>query len=219
MSHIHAHQLKSRAALYLLLALGVALTGCSNQMEPAKKALSEIEMAVASVGPDAQRYIPDQVKAVNDQLANLKAKFDQKDYAAVISGAPAVLAKAQALIAAKDGAVKEALAKEAADMAARQAAEAQSLAADWQTLSDALPKQIAALDSRLTMLAKSKKLPANLTKDALTSAQSAVADAKTSWTAATAAQTSGDVRNAVAAARQAKDKADAAMASLGMTSG
>ncbi len=163
-----AHQLKSRAALYLLLALGVALTGCSNQMEPAKKALSEIEMAVASAGPDAQRYIPDQVKAVNDQLASLKAKFDQKDYAAVISGAPAVLAKAQALVAAKDGAVKEALAKEAADTAARQAAEAQSLAADWQTLSDALPKQIAALDSRLNVLAKSKKLPANLTKDALT---------------------------------------------------
>jgi hypothetical protein len=219
-SHIHSTlHTKSGATFYLLLTLGIALAGCSNQMEPAKKALTEIEMTVAAAGPDAQRYIPDQVKAVSDDVANLQARFEQKDYAGVISGAPAVLAKAQALVAAKDAAVKEAAAKEAADAAARQAADAQALASDWQTLSDELPKQIAALDSRLGVLAKSKKLPAKLTKDALQSAESDFAAAKSSWTAATTAQSSGDIRNAVAAAQQAKEKADAAMASLGMTSG
>jgi hypothetical protein len=130
-----------------------------------------------------------------------------------------VLASAQALVAAKDTAMKEATAKEAAETAARQAAEAQTLTTDWQTLSENLPKQIAAIDSRLNVLAKSKNLPANVTKDALSSAQSDLASAKSSWTAATTAQSGGDTRNAVASAQQAKEKADAAMASLGMTSG
>jgi hypothetical protein len=53
----------------------------------------------------------------------------------------------------------------------------------------------------------------------LASAKTDLADAKSSWTAATTAQSGGDTRNAVAAAQQAKQKADAAMASLAMTSG
>jgi hypothetical protein len=220
MSHIHsALHMKSHPTIYLLLTLGVLLTGCSNQMEPAKQAITEIEMTLAAVGPDGQRYIPEQVKAVKDQLANLQGRFEQKDYAGVISGAPAVLAKAQALVAAKDAAVEETVAKEAADAGASQAADAQALTTDWQTLSEDLPKQIAALDSRLNVLATSKKLPTNVTKDALSSARANLAGAKTSWTAATTAQSTGDTRNAVAAAQQAKEKADAAMASLGMTSG
>ncbi len=91
MSHVHA---TFRATALLLLSFCIALTGCSNQMEPAKKAIAGIEAAVAAAGTDAQRYIPDDLKAVNDQLAGLKAKFDQKDYAGVIAGAPALLAKA-----------------------------------------------------------------------------------------------------------------------------
>jgi len=76
-SHNHS---KPRGTLYVLLVLGLALSACSNQMEPAKKAIADIEAAVSAAGADAQRYIPDQVKAVTDQLAGLKAKFEQKDY-------------------------------------------------------------------------------------------------------------------------------------------
>ena len=54
-------------------------------MEPAKKAIADIEAAVSAAGADAQRYVPDQVKAVTDQLAGLKAKFEKKDYAGVVS--------------------------------------------------------------------------------------------------------------------------------------
>jgi hypothetical protein len=115
--------------------------------------------------------------------------------------------------------MKEASAKEAAEAAARQAADTQKLTTDWQTLSEDLPKQIAASTVASTFLAKSKNLPANITKDALASAKTDLADAKSSWTAATTAQSGGDTRNAVAAAQQAKQKADAAMASLAMTSG
>ena len=218
MSYIHSHS-TLRGMLYVLLILGIA-SGCSSQMEPAKKAIADIEAAVSAAGADAQRYVPDQVKAVNDQLAGLKAKFEKKDYAGVVADAPAVLAKAQALVAAKDAAVKQAAAKQAAEAAANQAAAAaQALTSDWETLSATVPSAITAVESRVNILAKSKKLPANVTKDALTAAQANLADAKSSWQTATAAESAGKLSDAVAAGEQAKDKADAALASLGMTGG
>jgi hypothetical protein len=212
MSHAHA---TFRATAVLLLSLGIALAGCTNQMEPAKKAIADIQAAIAAVGPDAQKYIPDELKAVNDQLAALKAKFDQKDYAAVIAGAPPLLAKAQGLVAAKDAAMREATAKEAAE---KQAAE-QALKSDWESLATAVPAAIAAIDSRVNILAKSKKLPANVTKDALTAAQTNLAAAKSLWEQASAAQSAGKLADAVMAAQQAKEKADEAMAGLGLSAG
>ena len=75
MSHVNSN---IRGVTYMLLAL-VALAGCSNQLEPAKKAIAGVEAAIAAAGPDAQKFIPDQIRQVTDQLAGLKAKLDAKD--------------------------------------------------------------------------------------------------------------------------------------------
>jgi hypothetical protein len=212
MSHAHT---TFRGTAFLLLSLCIALAGCANQMEPAKKALADIQSAIAAVGPDAQRYIPDDLKAVTDQLAGLKAKFDQKDYAAVIAGAPALLAKAQGLMAAKDTAVREATAREAAEKLAAE----QALKADWESLAAAVPAAVTAIDSRLKTLTKSKRLPANVTKDALASAQKNLADAKSLWEQASAAQAAGKLDDAVKAAQQANAKANEARVGLGKSAG
>ena len=58
MTHVHS---KFRSIVYVLVAL-VALSACTNQMEPAKKAIAGIEAAIAAAGPDAQQYIPDQAE-------------------------------------------------------------------------------------------------------------------------------------------------------------
>jgi len=187
------------------------LAGCASQMEPAKKAIADIEAAIAAAGPDASQYIPDQLGAVNQQLSDLKAKFDQKDYKGVIAAAPAVLAQAQGLAGAATSA------KEAAEAA--KAAAMEALAAEWTTLSAAVPAQVAAIESRVNILSKSKKLPANLDQAAFDSAKAGLADAKSLWDQATAAQASGNLEAAVTAGRQAKEKADAALAALGMTTG
>ena len=211
MSYAHS---TFRHTAYLLLTLCIALAGCANQKEPAQKAIASIEAAVAAVGADAQSLIPDALKAVNDQLAELKAKFDKQDYAAVLAAAPALLTQAQGLVAAKDTAMREAAAKAAA---AQQAAE-DALKASWAMLVDAVPAAIAAVDSQIATLTKAKKLPANVTKDALAAAQTSLADAKSLWTQATGAQSAGKWDDAVASAQQAKEKVGAAMAGLGMTS-
>ena len=72
-----------------LVLAAFAIAGCANKMAPAQKAIADIEAAVAAAGEDATKYIPAEVQAVNDQVANLKAMFDKKDYKGVLAAAPA----------------------------------------------------------------------------------------------------------------------------------
>ena len=197
--------------LSMVLA-ALVLAGCANQMEPAKKAIADIEAAISAAGADASQYVPDQLQAVTGQLADLKAKFDQKDYKGVLAAAPALLTQAQGLAGAASSA------KQAAEEAAKAAA-LEALNAEWASLSGALPAQVAAIQSRVDILSKSKKLPANLDQATFDSVQAGLTEAKGLWDQANAAQASGNVEAAVAAARQVKEKADAAMAALGMTAG
>ena len=202
-------KLKSVFAGFLSLVMAaVLLAGCANQMEPAKKAIADIEAAVGAAGPDAAQYIPDQLQAVTSQITDLKMKFDQKDYKAVIAAAPALLAQAQGLAAAAG------TAKQAAEAAALEA-----LNAEWGTLATDLPAQLAAVTSRVAILSKSKKLPAGLDAATFDAAKSGAGEAATLWEQATAAQAAGNVEQAVTTGRQVKDKLNAAMAGLGMSAG
>lgn len=206
--------MKSRSLFTGFLSMALAallLVGCANQMEPAQKAIADVEAAIAPAGADAAQYIPDQLQAVTGQLADLKAKFDKKDYKGVIAAAPALLTQAQGLAGAA------ASAREAAEAAKAAALEAMN--AEWTALSGTLPAAVAAIESRVNILSKSKKLPANLDAATFESVKTGLADAKTLWDQATAAQASGNVEGAVTAARQVKEKADAALAALGMTAG
>ena len=182
----------------------LVLAGCANQMEPAKKAIADIEAAVAAAGEDATKYIPDEVRAVQDKVANLKAQFDKKDYKGVLAAAPAVLAEAQGL---------------AANAATKKGEAMDALNGEWNGLAASLPQALAAIQSRVDMLSKSKKLPAGVDKTTLESAKTGVAEANDLWSQATAAQTSGDVEQAVTLGRQVKEKTDALLSSLNMTAG
>ncbi len=196
------------AGFFSLVMAAALLAGCANQMEPAKKAIADIEAAVAAAGPDAAQYIPDQLQAVTTQIADLKMKFDQKDYKGVLATAPALLAQAQGLTAAATS--------------AKQAAEAAALEAfnsEWGTLAADIPAQLAAVTSRVGILSKSKKLPAGLDAASFEAARSGTDEATSLWDQATAAQAAGNMEQAVMTARQVKEKLDAAMAGLGMSAG
>lgn len=206
--------MKPRSLFTAFLSMAFAalmLAGCANQMEPAQKAIADIEAAITAAGPDASQYIPNELQAVTSQLADLKAKFDQKDYKGVLAAAPALLTQAQGLAGAA------ASARQAAEAA--RTAELEALNAEWTALSGTLPAAVAAIESRVNILSKSKKLPANLDAATFASVQTGLADSKALWDQATAAQASGNIEGAVTAARQVKEKTDAALAALGMTAG
>jgi hypothetical protein len=202
-------KLKPVFAGFLSLVMAAALlAGCANQMEPAKKAIADVEAAAVAAGPDAAQYIPDQLQAVTTQISDLKMKFDQKDYKGVLAAAPALLAQAQGLTAAA------ASAKQAAEAAALEA-----FNSEWATLAADVPAQLAAVTSRVGILSKSKKLPAGLDAASFEAARTGVDEARTLWDQATTAQAAGNMEQAVTAARQVKEKLNAAMAGLGMSAG
>ncbi len=195
--------LKFRTARFLaVFVAGLALAACAGQMEPAKKLLGDVEAAVTAAGADAQQYIPDQVASVNQKLADLKAAFDKQDYKTVITGAPALLTEAKGLADAAAAKKKEVL---------------EALGAQWTQLATELPQSVSAVEAKLATLAKTKKLPAGVSKDGVESAKAGLAEAKTSWDEAKASFGSGNVQAALDKAKGVKAKLEEASAKVGLS--
>jgi hypothetical protein len=170
-------------------------------MEPAKKMLADVEAAVTAAGADAQKYVPDQVAAVNQKLADLKAAFDKQDYKAVITGAPALLNEAKGLADAAAAKKKEVL---------------EALGTQWTALAAELPQSVSSVEAKLAAIAKSKKLPSGVTKDGVAAAKSGLAEAKTAWDEAKSAFGSGNVQAALDKAKGVKAKLDEVASKLGL---
>ncbi len=189
-----------RTAMGIALAIAMlALAACeSAEKAPATAALSAAQTAIDAVKTEAMKYVPDQVKSVEDALATAKANFEKKDYKAALAGAQDVAAKAKELGAA----------------AATKKAE---LTKSWEEVSNGVPKMAEAIKSRVDILSQSKKLPAGLDKAKVDDAKAGLASMNQSWTQASDAYKSGDVSGAVVKAKAAKDKAVEIMTALNMT--
>ncbi len=187
-------------ASYLVFACAALLfAACANQMEPARKALADINVALDSVSADAKKYIPDQLTAVQSKVAELTASFDKKDYAAVLAGAPPVLAEVQGLGTAA-AAKKDEIAK--------------ALSNEWTGLAASLPQAVDAVKTRIDTLSKARHVPKDID---LTAAKSGLADATAQWETAQSAFKSGNVADAVTAVKNARTKVESAATALKLT--
>ena len=182
--------------------LAMLVFSCANQKEPAQQALSAAETAVQGISADAQKYVPDQFADLSSSLASLKASFEKNDFKAVIAGAPAVMSKVQSVGAAAAAKKDELMA---------------SLKGDWTKLAADIPQMVSAIQSRVDILSSSKKLPANLTADAVASAKSGLDSMKQMWADATAAGAKGDVESAVNTAKSVQAKGNEVLKLLGMS--
>ena len=197
--------MKKQFVWLLAAMMSVLIVGCANQKGPAEQAIAGAETALAAVRDTAQKYVPDQLQAVDAQIASAKDAFAKGDYKGVLAAAPAITAAISGLTAA-------AQAKEADAQAAM------SKAKDaWSSISTDTPKMVAAIQSRVDILSKSHHLPANVSKDALASAKSGLDSLKSTWSDAQSAAASGDYTTALSKAQAVKDKAAEIMHSLGMS--
>jgi len=196
--------MKKQSVWLLATLAAVLVVGCANQKAPAEQAVAGAETALAAVRDDAQKHVPDQLQAVDSQLAALKASLAKGDYKTVLTGAPTLNSAISSL-------------KDAADAKKADAEAALGKAKDaWGPLSAEVPKMVDAIQSRVTALSKSHHLPKGVTKDGLASAKSGVDSLKSMWSDASNASASGDFTTAVSKAQAVKDKAAAIMKSLGM---
>jgi hypothetical protein len=197
-----------KLSLWLLAAFAAALvTSCANQKAPAEQAIAGAETSLAAVRDTAQKYAPDQLQAVEDQLKGLKDSLAKGDYRSVLTGAPTVSSAISSL-------------KEAAETKKAEAEGALARAKDaWGPASADVPKMVEALTKRVETLSKSHRLPKGVTKEGLASAKSGLEALKSQWGEATSAATSGDYTAAMNKAEAVRTKAAELMKSVGMSSG
>ena len=184
------------AGFLTLCSIAILFVACANQMEPAKNALDNIQVTLNSVSADAQKYVPEQYAQAQAKAAALTASFDKKDYAAVVSGAPAVLAEVNGLSSAA-AAKKDAMLKAEGD--------------EWRKLAASIPQSISAVQTRIDALSKTKRAPKDVD---LGAAKSELADASAAWDKAQSAFKSGNPPDAVAAAKDSQSKLNAAADAL-----
>jgi hypothetical protein len=197
-----------KLSLWLLAAFAAALVaGCASQKAPAEQAIAGAETSLAAVRDAAQKYVPDQLQAVEDQLKGLKDNLAKGDYRAVLTGAPTVNSAISSL---KEAAETKKAETEAALVRAKDA---------WGPASADVPKMVEALAKRVETLSKSHRLPKGVTKEGLASAKSGLDALKSQWGEATSAAASGDYTAAMNKAEAVRTKAAEMMKSLGMSSG
>jgi len=188
-----------RAGRYAAItAAAIILAACAGQKQPAQKLIGDIEATVTAASAEAAKYVPDQLADVQAKFGALKASYDKQDYAAVVTGGPAVLAAAQGLATAAAAKKDEVL---------------KALNDEWTELSGSVSGAIVAIQSRIDLLSKksSKKMAAGID---LAAAKSALSDATSLWSKAQAAFAAGNLDEAVSIAKDVKAKSDALATSL-----
>jgi hypothetical protein len=189
--------LKRWTCLTMVLLAASLVAACASQKVPAEVAVKAAEQAFAAAKGEAVKYVPDQVKGVQDALDAAKASLAKGDYVAALTAAqalPAQIGQLQAAVAAKKA----------------------ELMQTWATLNASLPQVVQAIQSRVDILSKSKKLPKGLDAAKLDSAKSGLAAITEAWGAATAAAGSGNLADAVSKAKAVKGQAVEVLTTLGM---
>ena len=188
-----------RVSRYAAISLAaIILAACASQKEPAQKLVGDIEAAVAAASTEAAKYVPDQLADVQTKLSALKASFDKQDYAAVVTGGPAVLSAAQGLATAAAAKKDEVL---------------KALNDQWTGLAGSLPGDLTAIQNRIDELSKksNKKKAKGIDLEA---AKTGAGDATSLWSKAQAAFAAGNLDEAVSTAKDVKAKVEAVAAGL-----
>ena len=181
----------------MIFAGALILSACSSGKGPAEEAIKVAETAVNGAKAEAMKIVPDQFKSLETALSSAKDKFNKKDYKAALADAQAIPGKVKEVLEAVK-AKKEAFTK------------------TWNDLSEGLPKMVGAIKSRIDILSKSKKLPANLPKEKFEEAKSGYETAVKDWGTAQESFKAGNLADAVSKGNSIKEKAAQVMQILGM---
>src|SRR5262245_44193967 len=190
---------------WMLAALVAAMLGaCGMQKEPAQKALAETEAAISALRSDAASSAPDELAALDESLAGLKADFQRQNYKTVIAASPVLRATAVAL--------QETIAGRKAEQAARAA----QLKNSWNALAAEVPGMVSAVNARVDSLGRTRKYPAGMNRSGFETTRATATEMTQSWQKALGAFANDNMEEAVGSAQAARQKGAEVMNSLGM---
>jgi len=188
-----------------LLFASLLIVACGGQKEPAERAVADADAAIAAVREDAARFVPDQLKELEDSLALLKDNLAKEKY-------PAVLTAARELNRTINT-VNETVATEKV----KAAAVADQLTERWNSLSTELPEMVESVTARVASLAKSRKFPEGVDAVLFDDIKAAADTMAQSWQQALGAFANNNMQEAVDMAQTAKDRGTEVMTALGMS--
>lgn len=189
---------KTILTVVAVLFLGaVTITACSSQKGPAEAAIKGVEEALNASKAEAAKYVPEKVKSIEEALVALKDKFGKGDYKEVVAESTTLLDQAKGLV----GDVK---------------AKKDELTKSWTDLSGMLPKMVEAVQGKVDLISKTKKLPSSLTKEGFEESKGSLLAIKEEWTKAQENFTAGNLTDAVSAATSIKEKVLKVMETLGV---
>jgi hypothetical protein len=185
------------SAALVLAILGAA--ACTVQRQSAQAALETATNAVnAALTPDADKYAPKEVTALQNNLAALKSTFDAKNDPAVITSASDVTAAAHELTQI---------------VSASKESEVKRLASEWSEFGESMPKLLGSVHAKIDELNREKRVPKNVN---LSSARADIDEADSLWDKAKSAHDRGEAADALTSSKQAKSKAEAAAADINL---
>lgn len=186
---------KLRVAVAVLLASVACGDGGKTEADTAMAALQSSYDAVKA---DAATYVPDQSRRLEKAFASARDTLAEGEYGKTIDE------------------VKE-LAGTVGDLRLAVAARRAELVKAWDEFNAKMPAAIESLQKQVDALARTKKLPDGVTKDAVDAARAAIPALAASWDEAVSAFKSANLTDATAKAQALKAKSAEIMASLGMT--
>ena len=163
------------------------LIACNTDKVPADAAIKAAETSVAAVKVEAQKFAPEQLKAVETALAAAKDQVAKGEYKAALTAATELAGKVK-------------------DLGTAAAAKKDELTKAWADLAAGLPKSVEEVKAKVEELGKAKKLPKEISADALATAKDGLAKVEGSWKEATDAFGTGNFQDAIAKGTAVKAK-------------
>lgn len=182
----------------------IAVVACANYKDPATEAVANIEEKLTGIGTQAEKYVPEELAKVQEQVAELKAGIEQKQYKAVVATAPTVLKAVNNLI------VSSAIAKDAFTRQVQN---------DWTTYANEMPGVIASVDQQILRYTSRGNLPKGVSRDAFKETVATFDAAKAAWAEAATAGNEGRFEEAVTKTHEVKQVVDTVTQTLGMSGG
>jgi hypothetical protein len=171
----------------LLAAASLAALACQSGRAPAEAALRIAQTAVDGARSEAQAMLPDEVRALEEDLAAGRRSLEQGDYKAALAAAQSLQQRSNEVIA-------------------HARARRDEMAAAWVSLSAEMPGLIASLMSQIDGYRRAKRVPRSVDARRVREAREEVGAATDAWNAAIEAHRSGNVPGALTRGREARDR-------------
>jgi hypothetical protein len=172
--------------------MALALAGCGGAKRAAEQAIAAADSAIATISADAAQAGPELLQPLTTAVSEAKASLASKDYERAVAQSTDIPARAAEVSAKLEQAKKD-------------------LAADFATLSEAMPRNIEAIQQKLA------RPPRSLSRQRLAELKATADSATAEWAAIAQEFQSGAMASAMGKAFGLKARVSEALVALGLS--